>query len=158
MFKGFTLFELITVIAILSILSVLAFPSMNDYIKRNKVKTAQNDIANFVNLMRTDAIKSGKNLILCASSDGVICKSNEKTDWSRGMIAQYESVTDSSIAKLTFSDPSLQIHSHDKIELTDLGTARNIYQIKVGISNQSEASVCIEVSGHVSIKESCDVE
>lgn len=158
MSKGFTLFELIVVVVILAILSVMAFPALSDYIKRTQLKITQGEITDFVQQMRTDAIKSGQNLVLCASLDGETCKQSEQTDWSSGLIAHGEKETNRVIAQLMFSNRHLSIVSSDTIEFTNLGTAKDQYQIQVGMLGQNEVNICIDVSGHVNQKETCNDE
>lgn len=81
---GFTLVELIMVLAVLSILVTIGIPSFMHATASNKVTTASNGMLTNLNLAKSNAIKTGKNVILCKSSNGTSCDSS--LNWNQGWI------------------------------------------------------------------------
>lgn len=67
--KAFTLVELLIVIAIIGIILTISFPSWHSFIIRNKVAARIDVITNALQLARTEAITSGKNIKFCKSKD-----------------------------------------------------------------------------------------
>jgi type IV fimbrial biogenesis protein FimT len=81
---GFTLIELMVVVAIAAILMAVAVPSFRDVTERNRVSTQVNTFVGDLQLARSEAIKRGLAVSLCASSDGGSCLDNNA--WNRGWI------------------------------------------------------------------------
>ncbi len=86
--SGFTVLELMIVIALLAILTVFAIPSFVAAIQNNRVTTQTNDFITALQLARSEAVKRGVPVSVCASNvieaeeDG-----NDPTcddDWSEG--------------------------------------------------------------------------
>lgn len=81
--SAFTLLELIIGLIILSIVSMLAVPSFQAMIQNNQVLTTTNDLVNSLNMIRSEAIKRGVSVSLCAASDSTLsaCGTNWKNGW-----------------------------------------------------------------------------
>lgn len=88
--RGFTLIELMVTIAILAILLTLGLPSFQDAMRSNRVATGTNEVLASLALARTEAIRSTRASVLCASSDGSTCG----TDWNGGWIIWTDSDRD----------------------------------------------------------------
>jgi type IV fimbrial biogenesis protein FimT len=56
-FKGFTLIELLTVVAVLGVLAAIAFPSMRDYMDKQRLVSQVRQISELAQLARAEAIK-----------------------------------------------------------------------------------------------------
>lgn len=81
--KGFTLIELLIVVSILGILTALALPSFSDTLEASASNGERKRLLTMLNLARSEAIKRGGDVSICASDDGLDCEANA---WSQGYI------------------------------------------------------------------------
>lgn len=86
---GFTLIELMIVLAIAAILLTLAAPSFRDLLLNNRLTSTANEFIAAANLVRSEAIKRGRNATLCVSNNSMdanpTCTGG--TDWGDGWLA-----------------------------------------------------------------------
>ena len=82
--QGFTLIELIVTMAVVSIVLLTGMPALNDMTASNRLVTQINSIAGSLALARSEAIKTGSVVTICASSDSATCN---VTTWHSGWIA-----------------------------------------------------------------------
>lgn len=80
---GFSLIELMVVLAILSILLAVSLPNFRDMIESNSTNSQAKLFLTTLNLARSEAIKRGGNVAICASDDGADCDEDE---WEEGWI------------------------------------------------------------------------
>ena len=81
---GFTLIELIVTMAVISIVLLTGIPALTQMTTSNRLVSQINSIAGSLALARSEAIKTGSVVTLCASNDGATC--NEATNWENGWI------------------------------------------------------------------------
>ncbi len=81
---GFTLIELMVVLAIGAILLSLAVPSFRSTIQNNRISTQANELVSTLQLARGEAIKRGRTITVCVSTDQATCTG---TNWAGGWIA-----------------------------------------------------------------------
>ena len=81
---GFTLFELVIVILIVGILVALGVPSFKYVTTSNRIATELNGLVGDLQFARSEAIKEGLPVTVCASTDGATC-ANSST-WQTGWI------------------------------------------------------------------------
>lgn len=77
---GFTLVELMITIAIAAILLAIALPSFEGSMRTNRLATSTNEMIATISLARSEAIRSRRGAVLCATADGELCG----TDWNQG--------------------------------------------------------------------------
>ncbi|OEY66653.1 GspH/FimT family pseudopilin [Marinobacter sp. X15-166B] len=73
---GFTLVELMVTLALVGVVAAFAVPSFSTMIANNRLVSASNDIVGVLNYARSEAVKSGRQVIV-SPTDGV--------DWTNGM-------------------------------------------------------------------------
>lgn len=81
---GLTLIELVVVLAMVAILVVISFPSLVSLIQRNRVESEVNAMVSSLQLARSEAIKRGQAVSVCASSNGFRCLNANV--WSGGWL------------------------------------------------------------------------
>lgn len=82
--KGFTLTELIITILVLAVFTTLAVPSMRSFIQNNRASTQANELVTALQLARSEALKRGMPVSVCASTDGLVCGGS----WSEGWLVR----------------------------------------------------------------------
>lgn len=82
--RGFTITELMITVTVLGILSAFALPSLTNFVRDQRVKTATSDVYASVIYARSEAIKRNENVALCASTTGTSCSSS--TNWATGWV------------------------------------------------------------------------
>lgn len=80
--QGFTLIELMVTLTVAAILLAVAVPGFSSFIKKNRLDTQQNVLFGSISYARSEAMSRGRNVTLCASSDGASCTGS----WSQGWI------------------------------------------------------------------------
>ncbi|MEJ2392928.1 MAG: GspH/FimT family pseudopilin [Gammaproteobacteria bacterium] len=66
---GFTLIELMTVVALVAIMAMIAFPAYSWLTTTNRMASEINDFTTDVAYARSEAVKRGQTVTLCASSN-----------------------------------------------------------------------------------------
>ncbi len=84
---GFTLLELMITIVISSLVLVFSAPVFREMIANNRSTGLANDLVAALNLTRSEAVRRGADVSVCASSDGNSCASS----WAQGWIVFVDS-------------------------------------------------------------------
>ena len=90
---GFTIFELLMVMTVVAIIAAVGLPSFRYVTASNRISSEINGLLADMRFARTEAIKEGLPVTVCASADGATCiGSTNAGSWTSGWII--------------FSDPS----------------------------------------------------
>jgi len=81
--SGFTLIELIVTLALAAIILTQAVPSFNALVQNNRLISQKNEFISALNLARSEALKRGVRITVCASSDKTTCNT---ANWEKGWI------------------------------------------------------------------------
>lgn len=88
--KGFTLIELMVTVAVVGILAVVGVPAMAGLINANRINSASDNLTAALQLARSEAIRRGTSVTVCASNDGQACAST--TSWNRWIVRGRDNV------------------------------------------------------------------
>jgi type IV fimbrial biogenesis protein FimT len=78
---GFTLIELVILMVAIALMATIAIPSFDSSVSRNSIDAAQSELQAALNLARSEAVKRGKTVTLCASSDQQVCSNVWSSGW-----------------------------------------------------------------------------
>ena len=84
--RGITLIELVIAIALLSILLTIGVPSFSNLIASNHLVTKNNLFVSDLNTARSEAIRRGRSVSVCKSSDGANCSTDAAVGYEAGWI------------------------------------------------------------------------
>ena len=87
--RGFTLVEAMVVMSIIAILMAVAVPTFRDFAASRAVTTHVSDFSGSLRLARTEAIKRGRAVVMCRTSDpqaaSPVCDAGDN-DWKSGWL------------------------------------------------------------------------
>jgi type IV fimbrial biogenesis protein FimT len=83
---GFTLIELMVALAVAAILVTVAAPGLTGLVAEQRVITTTNRFVTALHLTRSEAVRRGTRVTLCASTDGQTC--NSPDDFSGGWLVR----------------------------------------------------------------------
>lgn len=86
---GLTLLELLLVLVVMTVLVTFAVPSFHNLMDASKLTAASNLLLSSIHLARSEAIKRGSRVVLCKSSDGMVCA--ESGGWEQGWMVFHDS-------------------------------------------------------------------
>lgn len=104
--NGFSLLELMITISIAAILLAIAVPSFQSLMANNRITSQTNNFLASLALARSEALKQGTGVSVCASANGSSCAGTSTTDWSTGWIVFTDSGT---IGSVDGSDTVLRV-------------------------------------------------
>lgn len=71
--RGFTLIELMVTLLVAAILFGVAVPNFSRLVESNRVTSATNELVAALNAARSEAVRRGRDVVICASDDGDNC-------------------------------------------------------------------------------------
>lgn len=81
--KGFTIIELMIIVGVLGILIALGLPNLQDTLRRVGINSQAKTLLSSLNFTRSEAIKRGTVVAVCASASGSDCAVDT---WSAGWL------------------------------------------------------------------------
>lgn len=85
--RGFTLIELLVTIAIVAILVTVAVPNFRVFLINSRMASQANELVSSFSLARSEAVKRGANVTVCASSNGSTC-TGSGSNWAPGWVVR----------------------------------------------------------------------
>lgn len=82
--SGFTLIELLITLSVLGILLAIGVPNLQMFIQNSRLMSQTTGLVGDLNFARSEAIKRGGPVTVCASGDGATCSG--ATTWETGWI------------------------------------------------------------------------
>lgn len=82
--KGFTLIELLITLSVLVILLAIGAPSLQMFIQNSRLVSQTSGLVGDLNFGRSEAVKLGTPVTVCASADGATC--SNALAWETGWI------------------------------------------------------------------------
>src|SRR5512139_602683 len=82
--RGFTLIELLVTLAVAAILLTVAVANYQIFVANSAMASQANQVVGALSLARSEAVKRGAQVSVCASSDGATCIGN----WTQGWIVR----------------------------------------------------------------------
>jgi type IV fimbrial biogenesis protein FimT len=150
--RGFTIIELMIAVVLLGVLVALAMPSLSDMMRRMKIETAASSLSVAFATARSEAVKRGRDVSVCISSDGAACANS--TDWAVGWVIYETAGTpiktfDAPTGGLTMLDAnSLKSVTFSPAGGTSLATAASIAVCKEG---QTSKVFTVAISGRMRV-------
>ena len=90
--RGFNLIEVMVVVALLGIALAIALPNMASMVRSNRSKGEIEALASSIRMAKTEAIKRGQTVVLCASADALRCSGSN--GWHSGWLVFEEGATE----------------------------------------------------------------
>lgn len=84
--RGFTLVELIITVAIIAIVMAYAVPAYSRFVAQNKVQSFAYALAADLNNARSEAIRRGFDISVCAASSSTATACGAAADWNKNWI------------------------------------------------------------------------
>jgi len=105
---GFTLIELLVTLAVVAIALSLAVPGFAAFIRDQRATGQANDLLVSLTFARSEAIKRGAPITVCASADGSTCAGN--SDWEAGWILFVDEAGPGPNGTVDTGDTVLRVH------------------------------------------------
>jgi prepilin-type N-terminal cleavage/methylation domain-containing protein len=142
--SGFTLLELMVVIAMIGVLMAVGIPSFRAMLTTNEMADTTNELMLSLRKARAEAISSGRNTIVCSSTDGATC-SGAAGNWNQGWLVMVDRNIDGSY--LVANDELLWVHelkSNTTITITPSPTTATI-----GVTSDFTDTVTFSYTGEL---------
>lgn len=86
--SGVSLVEILAVLAVLIVVAAIAMPAFSSVSQSARLTSVVNEMVAFLNLARSEAVKSNQRVVLCKSANATICASTG--GWEQGWIAFHD--------------------------------------------------------------------
>lgn len=162
--NGFTLIELIVTISILAILAVIALPSFYAQIQNDFSVSLSNDLILSINHARSEAIKRGYPVSVCAASSSALSACG--TNWNNGWIVYLNQSGSASPSSSTIlraeainmtganitSSSSSGVITFNNAGFPAAGTSNTTMTVMTaGCTSNYGRSIAISITGHLTV-------
>ena len=160
--RGFTLLELMTAIAVLAILMSVGVPAFTNIVRNNQIAAQSANIVQALNLARSEALKRGVRVSVCAAATSDSCA--DTPAWDNGWIvfaddfgaAGVIDVNDAPIQNWPASTSGVQVTiAEPAVSFTRMGRAefaRTFAVSKPGCSEDQKREIDVAISGRIALK------
>ncbi len=83
--KGFTLLEMMVLVAMVGVITAIGLPSFKSMMVTSEVADTTNDLIVALKRARSEALKHGRDVRVCSSTDGINC-SGVAGNWGEGWL------------------------------------------------------------------------
>jgi type IV fimbrial biogenesis protein FimT len=148
---GLTLAELMIGVAIVAIVLSVGTPSFNNAVRINRIATLSNDLITAMHVARSEAVKLGRTVRVCSSTNGTSCAGS--TAWQTGWIVldPGNNVARSWAAEntdLTLTGPAAAI----RYSSSGFVSASATFQIRTSSGTCEQGrDIALSVTGHPSV-------
>lgn len=109
--RGFTLIEALVVLAIVAITSAIVIPGMSGFVYDSRVSSNVNEFIGAMTLARTEAVKRGRLVTICLSSNAdnplATCDGGG-SDWAKGWLVYEENSTSTGVGSYDAGETVVQ--------------------------------------------------
>lgn len=150
---GFTLIELLVTMAIAGILLAIGGPAMMQFLADQAAASNADEFAEAVRLARTEAMKRGTSVTLCASSNSTSCANSDV--WASGWIITAAGTnqvlkvqnTVRAVNSITAADDTITFAATGIVT----GGSGNYVFLPVGGDTSKQRTVAVNVQGRVRV-------
>lgn len=142
--RGFTIIELMVTIAVLAILAAIAAPSFTGLINDSRLSGAANELVGTLQFARAEALRRGRAVEVCRSSDGATCAGGaEGTAWEGWVVRM---VFDGDVVRADEFAPSLSVRGSEAISNNRILFRPDGFAYGGGNLLAAQIGVCMPVS------------
>lgn len=119
---GFTLIELMVTLSVLALLLGIGVPSFQATIQGNRITTTANDLVAALQFARSEAVRRGVNVTLCASNDQTTCSGA----WTDGWVVRGPVAADPPFRVWPATRPGIALAVGGNAQFTPLGAVTTV--------------------------------
>ncbi|MDX1625073.1 MAG: GspH/FimT family pseudopilin [Wenzhouxiangellaceae bacterium] len=152
---GFTIVEIFLAIVVAAILLAAALPNFVTFVQNNRLSAQSNEVVAAFQLARSEALRRGQRVDVCASSDGASCGGNWNQGW---LVLAAPGTNDEEVLRVwpspgdDFSfEPASSTHGYDRNGFAATGDAQ--IDLTLGeCSGNNARRILLENTGRVAVQ------
>lgn len=147
---GFTLVELLVTVAVLAVIVALGIPSFTDALRGWQRDVATRSFTSHVQMARTEAIKTSRQVVMCASTNGTSCSGSD--NWGTGWVVFVDTDEDEAVGA---DDRVLAVQGELRgLKRMEANNNRDFFFfLPSGLMPASQSTLRIEPLGSASLKQ-----